>query len=214
MIAASKKGFVAFSTVLIVSFVVLAIAFATTITSISEGRSSLAYRLGEQGLDLVESCVEDAYLTILVDNAGNSYTGSTIVHPEGNCTNTVISKLSNVWTMQTTTQSTTFKRTIQTVFTRVPAAINILSDASDGAVGSLVNGCTTTAENSSQADKNYTGGTISGGGGTCSVSVSKNGTVWTLVIVGTATDSSYAGTRQVILDREPPRITLTTWKEI
>jgi hypothetical protein len=210
----TKNGFVAFSTVVIVSFVVLGIALATTMVSIGEARSSFAFFNGEGGLNNVEACVDDTFLKIEVDNTGLTYAGGTITLPQGNCTNTMVSKVVNTWTMQTATDSANYKKKIQTVFDRMPPLLVTLSDQSDSYVGTLVNGCVSTIKANALADKTYTVSSMSGTGGTCAVTISKNSTVWTVLVVGTYTDLTYAGARQVIFDRQPPYIVLSSWKAI
>lgn len=209
-----RSGFVAFSTVIIVSFVVLGIALATTMVSIGEARSSFAFFNGEAGLDNVEACVEDTFLTIEVDNTGLAYAGGTVTQPQGNCTNTIVSKVGNTWTMQTATVSSNFKKKIQTVFDRMPPLLVTLSDTSDVDAGSLVNGCISSVKASALADKTYTVSSLNGSGGTCAITISKDSTVWTVLAVGTYTDTTYGGARQVIFDRQPPYIVLSSWKAI
>lgn len=64
----------------------------------------------------------------------------------------------------------------------------------------------------SRQSSSYTGGTISFTEGSCTVTVSKVGNVWTITSTGTATD--YRRSVQVVMTRGTSAITLTSWKEI
>jgi hypothetical protein len=210
----NRKAFVAFSTVIIVSFVVLGIALATTMVSISEARSSFAFFNGEASLENVEACIEDTFVKIEVDNTGLTYAGGTVTLPQGNCTNTMVSKVGNTWTMETATLNSSYKKKIQTVFDRMPPLLVTLSDINDASAGTLVNSCISSVKASALADKTYTVSSLSGTGGTCAITISKSTTVWTVLAVGTNTDTTYGGARQVIFDRQPPYIILSSWKAI
>lgn len=78
----TESGFLAISMVLVIAAVVLAIAVSVTYSSIGEGQTSLAMTNGEQSLNLVEGCTEDALLKI---RSSASYSGGTISRPEGSC---------------------------------------------------------------------------------------------------------------------------------
>src|ERR1044072_3420848 len=81
----NRNGFVAISTVLIVSAVTLAVMLTVSFLSIGEGQASLAGYLGESDLALVEGCAEDA-LQKFHDNG--SYAGGSFTRPEGAGTST------------------------------------------------------------------------------------------------------------------------------
>ncbi|MEI6326749.1 MAG: hypothetical protein WCO78_01360 [Candidatus Roizmanbacteria bacterium] len=109
-----QKGFIALTSVLIVSVVVLSITITVIYLSIGQGQSALATYKGEEQLTFVEGCMEDALLKIKA-NAG--YSGGSITRPEGTCTITV-SQAVNVYTVTATGITTLYKRTIQTIATR------------------------------------------------------------------------------------------------
>lgn len=110
----NKKGFIALSSILIISAVVLIISVSVSMLSIGEGQSGLALYKGEDNLNFVEGCMEDA---LLKARANVNYSGGNITRPEGACV-VVVSKVGSTWTMTTTSSTTFYKRTIQTVFTR------------------------------------------------------------------------------------------------
>jgi hypothetical protein len=109
-----KQGYIALIMVLTISAVALATVTSVLLLSIGEAQSGLALFNGENNLQFVEGCMEDA---LLKSQASSSYSGGTITRPEGTCMITV-SKNVNVWTITATTASTTYKRTIQAVVTR------------------------------------------------------------------------------------------------
>ena len=120
-----QKGYIATLTVLIIMAVVMATATTVTYLSIGEAQSGFALFKGEDILTFVEGCAEDGLLKIRA-NPGLSGT-FTIGRPEGTCSVTVVSKVGNTWTVDVTTQATTYKRTIQVIFDRLPTGITLTS---------------------------------------------------------------------------------------
>lgn len=76
----------------------------------------------------------------------------------------------------------------------------------------FVQGCTEDALLKARASAAYTGGPIFRPEGTCSVTITKAGTIWTLTV--STTNTLYVRTIQVIINKLPTGITLTSWKEI
>lgn len=124
-----EKGYIALITVLIVMAVVTATASTVALLSIGEGQSGFALFKGEDTLTFVEGCTEDALLKARADASFGEPVGTpiTITRPEGNCSVTVVSKVGNTWTVDVTTQATTYKRTIQVIFDRLPTGITLTS---------------------------------------------------------------------------------------
>lgn len=89
------KGYIALTTVIAVSAVVLVIAISTSLLSISEMQMSLVSRSEERALNLIEACVEEGLLKTNIDR---NYNGGTITLPEGECTASV-TKNGNNWSM-------------------------------------------------------------------------------------------------------------------
>ena len=117
------KGFVAITTVLILSVVVVAIAATVTLLSIGEAQSSLSLYKGEDTLDFVEGCAEDG---LLKSRADSNYNGGSITRPEGTCSIS-ISKAETPWTMTVSTSDTKYQRTIEVKYTRNPTGVTLSS---------------------------------------------------------------------------------------
>lgn len=77
----------------------------------------------------------------------------------------------------------------------------------------LIEGCVEDALLEVRADVNYSGGNISRPEGNCQINlISKAGNVWTLDVF--PINTQFSRKIRVVLDRTPPKITLTSWKEI
>ena len=76
----------------------------------------------------------------------------------------------------------------------------------------FVEGCTEDALLKSSASASYAGGPITRPEGTCQVTVSKVGNIWTLTV--TTTDTKYKRTIETVITHTGAGITLTSWKEI
>lgn len=123
-----QRGFVAITTVLILSAVVVAIATTVTLLSIGEAQSSLSLYKGEDNLSFVEGCVEDVMLKIRADSSYNA-NGATITRPEGTCLISVNGGLGGPinWDLTVTSQNTSYQRQIRVIFTRNPTGITLTS---------------------------------------------------------------------------------------
>ena len=109
-----NRGFVAISTVLIISFVVLAASINLSLLGIGEGQASLSLAKGAETWSFVDGCAEDALLK-LRNNA--SYAGGNVTRPEGTCTVSV-SQAGSVYTLTVSTNATLYKRTVEIVANR------------------------------------------------------------------------------------------------
>ncbi len=118
-----QRGYVAILTVLILSAVVVGTMSTAALLSIGEARSGLALSDGEETLQFVEGCVDEA---LLRSRADPNYNGSTITVPEGSCLVT-ISKISVPWTMTVNNTTTAYQRKIQVQYTRGATGITISS---------------------------------------------------------------------------------------
>lgn len=110
-----RKGFVALSTVLILSVVMLAIVGTVTYTAIGEGQVALSLQQGEAGLNLVEGCTEDLLQKVHDDSA---FSGTSVTRPEGTCTYSYTSSGPTNWDVTVSTNYTNEPRRIRVVFTR------------------------------------------------------------------------------------------------
>lgn len=121
------RGFVAITTVLILSVVVVAIAATVTLLSIGEAQSSLSLFKGEDNLSFVEGCVEDVMLKVRADS---SYSGGSITRPEGTCLityNPETIRPSNWDITVSPSVSSVYQRNIRVIFTRNFPAITLTS---------------------------------------------------------------------------------------
>lgn len=109
-----QKGYIAFSSVLIISAVILIIGVTLTLTSISEAQKALSGRRREEVIDRVEACIEDAIYSI---NTTNSLP-STITLPEGTCSLTVDSNTGFSWTFTVTATTNGYTKSVQVTTTR------------------------------------------------------------------------------------------------
>ncbi|MBL7159118.1 hypothetical protein ISS85_01460 [Candidatus Microgenomates bacterium] len=90
-----KKGYIAFSSLLVISAVVLAVTISVSILSISESQMGYAVKKGEEALFFVEGCLEEALLRF---SSNPLYNGGLLNFPEGQCT-IVVQENSEDWTV-------------------------------------------------------------------------------------------------------------------
>lgn len=93
--ASRKPGFIAFTTFLILSAVVLLAGATLALLSVFEAQQSLAREKGYQALYLAEGCMADALLSSFYDS---NYAGGSETMPEGSCLITV-SKVGSNWVL-------------------------------------------------------------------------------------------------------------------
>ncbi|HWY79469.1 MAG TPA: hypothetical protein VNW29_03865 [Candidatus Sulfotelmatobacter sp.] len=77
---------------------------------------------------------------------------------------------------------------------------------------SFVEGCTEDALLKARANTSYAGGNITRPEGTCTVTISKAGSIWTLTVSTTAT--VYVRTIQVVITQDGYGDTISSWSEI
>ncbi|OGM18105.1 hypothetical protein A2V61_02600 [Candidatus Woesebacteria bacterium RBG_19FT_COMBO_47_8] len=109
-----QKGYIAFSSVLIISAVLLVIGVTLALTSISEAQKSLSGRRREETINRVEACIEDAIYSI---NTNNSLP-STITLPEGICSLVVDSHTGFDWTFTVSATVNGYGKSIRVITTR------------------------------------------------------------------------------------------------
>lgn len=118
------KGYIAIFTVIIITAIALVLATTIVFVSIGELQASFALSQGEDTLQFVDGCVEDALWKSRINSA---YNGGTITRPEGTCSVTVDSKVGNTWTLTITTTATNYTRTMRVVFNRDVTGITLTS---------------------------------------------------------------------------------------
>ena len=77
------KGFIAFTSLLIISAVALAIAASISLLGVDEAKSSLSFKKGQESLKLAEGCLEEALIRLRDDN---TYSGGSLNLGDGSCT--------------------------------------------------------------------------------------------------------------------------------
>ena len=77
------NGFIAFTSLLIISAVALAIAASISLLGVDEAKSSLSFKKGQESLKLAEGCLEEALIRLRDDN---DYTGGSLNLGDGSCT--------------------------------------------------------------------------------------------------------------------------------
>lgn len=91
----SRGAYIAFTTLLILSAVVLLIGGTLALLAVFQAQQSLAQVKGEMTHSFAEGCMVDALLSSFKND---DYAGGTKTFPEGTCTTTV-SKTGNNWVL-------------------------------------------------------------------------------------------------------------------
>ncbi|MDD5083955.1 MAG: hypothetical protein PHT88_03420 [Candidatus Moranbacteria bacterium] len=118
-----NKGFIAMTTVLILSVAMVAIMTTVSLLSIGESQSGFALMKGEGALQFSEGCAEDALLRIRADEA---YIGGTFSHPEGECTADIASD-GSIKTITVRSNAVDYSRSISIMLERTVTGITLIS---------------------------------------------------------------------------------------
>lgn len=118
-----RKGFIAITTVLILSAVIASITATVFWLSVGESQSAFALMKGEQALQLSGGCAEDVLSRIRTDE---NYAGGTITYPEGDCV-VDISRDVDRWTAHVRSNANDSVRRIVVVFDRTISGIALVS---------------------------------------------------------------------------------------
>ncbi len=78
-----KNGFIALTSVLIISAVTLSAAVSISLLGISEARNSLDFKKGIEAFKLAEACGEEG---LLRSRNSTTYTGGSLAFQNGSCT--------------------------------------------------------------------------------------------------------------------------------
>ncbi|MEX1061612.1 MAG: hypothetical protein WEC39_00640 [Patescibacteria group bacterium] len=117
------KGYIAFTTLLIISAVVFLVATTLTLLAVFQVQQSLAQELGSGSYGLAEGCVEDA---LLASFGNEAYAGGTRSYPEGSCT-VAVTKAGDNWVFNvSSTTATLYKKKLRVSILR-SGSIQILS---------------------------------------------------------------------------------------
>ena len=123
----NQSGYIALSSVLVISALVLIISVTVSLLSISEGQMAVAEKRREEVVNFVESCVEEALLRSSEDaNFCDAGSGAScdFTLPLGTCTITMTKNGS--WTMVAQGAVEDYLKKIQVEFTR-GSSIEIIS---------------------------------------------------------------------------------------
>lgn len=120
------QGFIAFTSLLVISAVTLAIALSIPILGVTEANTSLGFAKGQEALKIAEGCNENALIR-LRDSA--IYTGGNHSVAGGSCSIAVSGSGSSRTITVTATASgkPTYTKRIQTNIQRTGNSINITS---------------------------------------------------------------------------------------
>ena len=110
----NRPGFIAFSSILLVSALVAVITLSVSLNSISEAQQSLSLNGRDKAINFVESCVQDVLLTL---NSTNTLPTS-VTLPLGSCTITTNSHIGNNWFFTTVGTISGYTRSIYVESTR------------------------------------------------------------------------------------------------
>lgn len=122
----AERGFIALTSLLVISAAALAVAVSISLLGIGEAKSSLDFKKGQETLKIAEGCVEEALLR-LRDNAG--YSGGSLNVGDGSCTINISGTDSN-WVIDVSAEITgppDYVRSLQITVKRTGNSINILT---------------------------------------------------------------------------------------
>ncbi|KKW05789.1 MAG: hypothetical protein UY40_C0008G0016 [candidate division CPR1 bacterium GW2011_GWC1_49_13] len=120
------KGYIAFTTLLVISAVVFLVGVTLTLLAVFQVQQSLSHELGSSSYGLAEGCVEDALLASFSNDTYNGVVDK--IYPEGICTVLVVKQVpANIWTFDvTSTTATLYYKNLQVSILR-GGSIQILS---------------------------------------------------------------------------------------
>lgn len=126
----SKKGFIALTSVLIISAVAVLLAVSVAILGITNANSALDYKKGEETLKIAQGCAEEALLRLRADlNWDPNQTQVALPGTNGSCWVDVSGSGNNL-TIDIKASITTphlYERYLQLQIKRVGYAVNLLS---------------------------------------------------------------------------------------
>ena len=123
---AGRQGFIAITSLLVISAVTLAIAMSVTLIGISSANSSLGYQKGQEAMSMGESCLEETLIRLRGD--GN-FSGVSLSVGSGVCIATVSTdgNTRTIWISSSITGPPAFVKILNGVVTRVGKSITLNS---------------------------------------------------------------------------------------
>lgn len=122
----SNKGFMAITSLLIISAIALSISISMTIVGINAAQNSLSLIKGTQTLKVAESCLEEALIRL---KANSAYSGGSLNIDNASCTITITSTGANktIDITSTTSGPPDFVKHIQATARTTGTSINLLN---------------------------------------------------------------------------------------
>ena len=113
----NQKGYIALSSILVISAVVLVIGISTSLLSVNDLLSSYSGERGDEAVDFAESCIEDVLLRL---NEDNSIPESLVIpaFPGGSCTIATNSHVGNDWDITVAASLNSYTRNIRLTISR------------------------------------------------------------------------------------------------
>lgn len=109
-----QKGYIAIASILVISAVAVIIGTAVALQSINEIQTALSHKKGQESLQLVEGCTENALIRL---NRVASLS-ATVTIPEGSCSVTINSNTGNNWTFTVSGTVNNYTKSVQVSATR------------------------------------------------------------------------------------------------
>ena len=122
----SQQGFVAFTSLIVISAVTLAIATSVALMGIDHAQGSLSISKNQETLSMTKSCAEESLIRLRDDV---NYSGGTLSLTSGNCTSTVTGTGADR-TINITASITgppSYSKAIQITVKRTGGSVNIIS---------------------------------------------------------------------------------------
>lgn len=118
-----RKGYVALSSLLVISAVVLMVVISASLLSLSEGQMGDSVRKGEEAFFFVEGCLEEALLRA---RDSSVYEGGVLNLPDGQCTIDIIKDDGN-WTVTASGSKDGYQRSVEAQIRRGCDQIELIS---------------------------------------------------------------------------------------
>lgn len=125
----TENGFVAFTTILVVSIVTLGVAVSISLLGVGEARNSLDFKRGHETLKIAEACVEEGLLRLRNEDTYTGTGATPLPVGNGSCTISVsgVGSDRTIDVVGNHNATPTFSKGIQVTVKRTGNSINIVS---------------------------------------------------------------------------------------
>ncbi|MFA6249913.1 MAG: hypothetical protein WC686_00225 [Candidatus Shapirobacteria bacterium] len=110
----AQPGYIALSSILMISVIIVLISITQALTSVNESQFSLVHTQSDRALNMAESCVEDVLIKLNKDNA----IPPTIYLPSGICAVNPIVNTGTGWTFTVTATQASITKSLTVQATR------------------------------------------------------------------------------------------------